>query len=101
MTHTVTLDNETEKIIERKATRLGITPSEYLRRLVEKSAKSKRTTQSKEVQPEFDKPKIKTGADLLAALDALGLPSGYGDPNIDAPTLARQLRKQSETRDWS
>lgn len=98
MTLTVTLDSETEKVIERKAARLGITPSEYLTRLAEKSARQ-RPGISKSAPNSHKKPR--TGAELLAELDAAGLLNGYGDPNIDSPELARQLREQAQTRDWS
>ena len=39
MVYTVTLDLETEQAIERKATRLGVSPSDYLRRLAERDAR--------------------------------------------------------------
>ena len=41
-----------------------------------------------------------TGADFLAQLKALDLPAGYGDPNIDAVDIARQIRKEAENRSW-
>jgi len=41
MVYTVTLDPETEQAIERKATRLGVSPSDYLRRLAERDAHRK------------------------------------------------------------
>jgi len=40
-----------------------------------------------------------TGAELLAELDALNLPPGYGDPTIDSSELARQIREQFSRRD--
>jgi hypothetical protein len=56
MSLTVDLDEETEKALERKAARLGVSPSEYLARLAERSTKAR------------SKKKVKTLADELTAI---------------------------------
>ena len=90
MTVTLELTADVEQAIERKAKRLGLSTSEYLRRMAERAAQSTpRTTRSRNPKSNADQPK--TGADLLAELDALNLPAGYGDPAIDSPELASQL----------
>jgi hypothetical protein len=43
MTHKVTLDAETEDAILRKASRLGLSPSDYLRRLPERAARPRKS----------------------------------------------------------
>jgi hypothetical protein len=86
MTITLELTDEEEQAIERKARRLGLTSSEYMRRMAQKAA----TPRGKASQP--DEATSKSGAEVLAELRALNLQQGYGDPAVDAPELARQLR---------
>ena len=99
MTVTLELTDDVEEAIERKARRLGITSSEYLRRMAERAARPARPARPGKPAARADRPK--TGAELLAELDALNLPPGYGDPSIDAPELARQLRDRFARRDHS
>ena len=129
MTITLTLDPETERTIEQEAARLGITMSEYVSRLTERSARPRTqrrgrsvTTRHVAITPQErlrdiieradpyelkaigltlpDNPP-KTGAEFVDGLLAEGLLNGFGDPAIDAPELARQIREQAQTRDWS
>jgi hypothetical protein len=120
MTITITLDAETEKAIERKAARLHISPAACLERLARRSA-SRPVKQAAEPEetparrlkaiveradPDelkahgitLPKYPAKTGAELIANLEAAGLMNGFGDPNIDSPELARQLREKAQTR---
>jgi len=129
MTITLTLDPETEQAIERKAARAGMTTSDYVRLLAERSARPRArshglkspaaksaTRASQDIDAILErgdpaelkalgitpaKYPAKTGADLVRNLEAAGLLKGYGDPNIDSVELARQLREQAQTRDWS
>jgi len=99
MTVTLELSDDIEEAIERKARRLGITSNEYLRRMAERAARPARSVRPGKSAPSGDRPK--TGAELLAELDALNIPPGYGDPSIDSPELARQLRDRFARRDHS
>jgi hypothetical protein len=123
MTITINLDPETEKVLARKAARLNISVSEYMERLAKRSVLSSVKKTVKPVEsPEQRLQSIinradpaelssigltlpakpyKNGAELLANLRSAGVLTGFGDPNIDSLELARQLRKQAETRDWS
>ena len=127
MSVTVTLDPAIEKTIELKAAKVGMTVSDYIGRLVERSARPKSTRTNKTNKPTTITPEeriqgiieradpaelkahgitlakhpAKTGAELLRNLRSAGLLNGYGDPEIDSPELARQLREQAQTRDWS
>lgn len=127
MSITVTLDPSIEKTIESKAARVGMTVSEYVGRLVERSARPKPSRTRKSNSPTAISPEAllrgiieradpvelkahgitlakhaaKTGAELLRNLRSAGLLNGYGDPEIDSLELARQLREQAQTRDWS
>ena len=129
MTIVVDLDRETEEAIQRKAMRLGISVSEFIGRLAKQSARAKsdgKKSRTSDVstpdestdwllavidRADPDELKIhgitlakfpaKNGADLMANLRSAGSLAGYGDPDIDSPELARQLREQAQTRDWS
>ena len=96
MNLTVELTTETEQAITRKAQRLGITPSEYIRRMADRAA---RPTKPRNARPTTQRPK--TCAEVLAELKALDMPKGYGDPAIDSPELARQLSAQFSRPDRS
>jgi len=78
MTITIELTPEQETILSRQAQAAGIDEADYIRTLIVGREK-----------PASSRPR--TGAELADALEALNLPAGYGDPNIDAPELARQL----------
>jgi len=123
MTITITLDLETEKAIERKAARLHISAAAYVERLAKRSvrklekkpAEANQTGEHwlREVVERADPGELKAhgitlpiipynnGAELIANLRASGLMNGYGDPSIDSPELARQLREKAQTRDWT
>ena len=78
MTLTLELTPEQETLLSRQAQAAGIDEAEYIRTLIITAGK-----------PGASRPK--TGAEVLAELDALDMPKGYGDPAIDSPELARQL----------
>ena len=78
MTLTIDLTPEQENILSRQAQAAGIDQAEFIRSLIISVGK-----------PGSSRPK--TGAELADALEALNLSGSYGDPNIDAPELARQL----------
>jgi hypothetical protein len=78
MTITLDLTAEEEARLRADAAVAGISdPAQYVRRLIN-------TAPRRTGRPQ-------TGAELADALEALNLPAGYGDPDIDAPELARQL----------
>ena len=89
MTVTLELSPEVERAIERKAKRQRMTTDEYLLRTVERAALPTRARKSRPIAKATGRPQ--TGAELLAELDALNIPPGYGDPAIDSHELARQL----------
>jgi hypothetical protein len=91
MTVTLELTADIEQAIERKAQRQGITSSEYLRRMAERAA---RPSKARKVSHRTD-PRSQTPAEFIAELDAEGTLNGYGDPAIDSPELARQIRIQA------
>ena len=78
MTITIDLTQEEEARLKSAAADAGIDEAEYVRTLIVSLGK-----------PDSSRPK--TGAELADALEALNLSGEYGDPNIDAPELARQL----------
>lgn len=80
MTYSITLDPETEMALQNRALTLGISVSDYLTQLA--------------MQAVREQPHLKTGAEILAELEAEGILTGYGDPEKDAPDLARELREQ-------
>ena len=45
-----------------------------------------------------EKERPQTGKELVASLREQGLLGSYGDPNIDAVELARQIRREAEIR---
>jgi hypothetical protein len=116
MTITITLDSETEKVLERKAARLKISVSEYVEKLAQRSARPKATRKADESGVEvgqrlqdiidradpvelrangivLSKTPAKTGSELIRNLLSAGLLNGYGDHTIDPPELARQIRE--------
>ena len=129
MSITVILDPETEKTIEVRATSLGMSMSEYVARIAKRSARATSQRRNKKTASEPVASNVKkhsrdiislgsadyfaargitlpdnpgkTGAELLSELRSAGLLRGYGDPSIDSRELARMLREQAQTRDWS
>ena len=92
MTLTIDLTPEQEARLAARAQAAGVAdPADYLRTLIDESPTGTSDVGSTQSG---------TGADLLAELDAAGLLNGYGDPTVDAPELARRLRKEAETRSW-
>lgn len=86
MTITLNLPPDVEARLSDEAADAGMTVEEYaLSRLA----------------GPFSDSKPQTGAELAAALQALPIPSCFADSSIDSVELARELRKQAETRVWS
>lgn len=92
MTITLYLASDLEEAVERKAHMLGISPSEYVLRLTEKATRPQRKMKSAQSADIVSRPR--TAADLVDALESLGLPAEYGDPSLDSPELARQLAER-------
>jgi hypothetical protein len=129
MSITVSLEPDIEQAIEKKAARLGLTASAYVAQLAERSTKPKprRVQKVAAIVPNLpasedrvsamvhraDPAELKangitlaehpanTGAELVHELLSLGVLGSYGDPAIDSPELARQLRERAQLRDWS
>ena len=54
-----------------------------------------------EVAPQSTAEPLPTSpAEAVAYWQRNGILGSYGDPAIDSPELARQLRRQAETRQW-
>jgi len=92
MTITINVSPQQEKAIRQKASIANMTPEEYLIALAT-GTKRKRRAQS----PASNRGRT-WGEQTLAALEAEGVLGGYGDPSVDAPELARQLRKRFSNR---
>ncbi len=94
MTITLHLTPDEETSLARKAARAGLTPEQYLRRATLPTRQRNRTnTAATDVRTHEN-----AGARLVAELQAEGLLTGYGDPNIDSPELARQLTARFSKR---
>jgi len=78
LTITIELTREQETILSKEAQAAGVDQTEFIRLLIVSLGK-----------PCSSRPR--TGAELADALEALNLSGEYGDPNVDAPELARQL----------
>ena len=87
MTHTITLDPETEAALEKRAARQGVSVAEYMTQVA-----------ARIVRPR-SRGKAKTGAEVLAELQAEGLLTGYGDPSKSSSELAGELRTQFSQRE--
>jgi len=93
MTLTIQLElsSEQEERLRKKAQRAGLDVPSYVKHLTERSTRL-RPARSRKPQ---------TGAELADAIMHDPRITGYGDPGIDAPDLARDLRRQASSRDWS
>jgi hypothetical protein len=89
MTLTIELTPEQEAKLQQQAWDAGVQPSDVIVQLIDS------------LKPNVKMTKAKDGVELLARLDALGFPPGYGDPSIDSPELARQLSAQLSKRNGS
>ena len=88
MTLTIELTSEEETRLQRRAARMGLTPAEYVRRTLAVRPVVKRA-------PRAAVAEAKTGSEIMAELKRKGIfGAGYGDPSIDSPVLARQIRAE-------
>jgi len=92
MTITLNISPEQEELILQRAGKANLTPEQYLLSLAV-GLKPKRSERKKPpaFQPAW-------GAGVLAELEAEGVLTGYGDPSVDSPDLARQLRARFSRR---
>ena len=90
---TITLDISTdeEEKLRNKARREGLDISGYIKLLADRSTRPRR--------PRTTKPR--NGVELANAIMDDPRITGYGDPAINAPDLARDLRRRASSRDWS
>ena len=85
MTLTIDLTPEQQAVLEANASARGMELPEFVRlRLLENGSAG------------MQKPK--TGAELAARIRELKLSGNYGNPGLDAPELARKIRKEAEAR---
>ena len=82
MTLTIELTSELEKRLLQESTRRGVEPRECVKQLLADT---------------LPQPQIR-GAQALAFWRQEGVLGSYGDPNLNADELARELRRQAETR---
>jgi hypothetical protein len=99
MTLTITLEltSEQEERLRKKALRAGLDVPGYLKHLADRSASSTRRGASAKATAEGQTTgsSTTTGAQVVAELTRQGIiGSGYGDPSIDAPELARRIRSE-------
>jgi hypothetical protein len=100
MAMTLNLTPDEELKLQTKAAKAGLTPVDYLRSIIHADTQTTINVLPQILAADGGNSTIlpKTGAELAAAIDSLGLSGAFGDPRIDSPELARQLRKQAETR---
>ena len=97
MTRVLELSAEQDAVLERKAARAGMSVDDYLKRVVDKITKiSMPDERSDSLQNE---PKPNSTQDLIDFLQTGVMSDVYSD-DIDAPELARKLRKEAERRIW-
>ena len=96
MMRTIELTPEEDAKLLRRASRARMTPEEYLRRPL--GPQNRTHTPVTKRKPD---PSHKSAAEASAAFDAatIDLPGGYGDPAIDSPKPAEQLRDRFSHRD--
>lgn len=92
MTLTIELTPEQERgLVEAKAR--GIDIQTYLRGVIDALIVGL-------PQPSTETPEtVLSGAEAIKLWQEQGLLGSYGDPDIDSPELARQIREAAETRD--
>jgi hypothetical protein len=92
MAITLNTSPEEEELILQRAAKAKLTPEQYLLKLAVGSTE-KRASSNKQLTPPPT-----WGARVLAELKVEGVLEGYGDPSIDSPELARQLRERFSNR---
>ena len=97
MTITINLAPETEAQLRSLAAARGEDPDHYAAATLARAIAEEAAGVTDRLET---KQKPKTGAELLQEWQREGLLTGYGDPAIDSPELARQLRQQAQTRQW-
>ena len=85
MSYIITLAPERERKLKHRAQQIGKPLETILDELIDSL-------------PDETSVKPKTGAEIYAFLLAQGVLGSYGDPNIDASELARQIRTDAEKR---
>jgi hypothetical protein len=93
MTLTITLEltPEQEAELQRKAAKAGSGISGYLKRLADRSAAPRKLITQE----------LRDGAELAGSILNDEEITVYWDEGIDAPTLARQLRRVANSRNWN
>jgi plasmid stability protein len=85
MTLTIELTPEQEASLQARASAAGMESSEYVRQLLTSDLVTERRPM--------------TGAEMIAYWEREGLIGSYGDPDVDAPELARRIRERAGTRE--
>ncbi len=93
MTIVLHLSKEEEELIVHRATVARMTPEQYI--VQSATGRTFVAGESPSVTPTIP---TNWGARVLAELEADGVLGDYGNPEIDSPELARQLREQFSTR---
>ncbi len=85
MTLTIELTPEQEAALLAQAKAAGLDATEYAKQLIASDLAAERRPM--------------TGAEMIAYWEQEGVIGSYGDPDIDAPELARRIRERAQTRD--
>lgn len=99
-----TLDPKTQRRLIKNARAAGVTPARYVDELeatangVRQEISPTQVAAQSPSESAAEAFEVDTGADLTARIRTLRLSGAYGDPNLDSPELARQLREQAQTR---
>ena len=103
MTLTIELTPEEEAIVRQNAAEQGMDAPTYLRQtvaaLLSDQERRRKALTPPRVTGENGAPL--TGAQILAYWEREGVLGVFADRPEDSPELARKLRKEAETRDWS
>jgi plasmid stability protein len=106
MTIYLDLAPEIEAALRQIAARHGQEPAEYVKEILTsvvvgqiRAVPGPATVTAAAISAPAPQERTKTGADLIAELEAEGVLTGYGDPALDSPDLARALREQFSRRE--
>jgi hypothetical protein len=101
MTLTIELTPEEEAELRRRAKEEGLTQEAWMHQLLRERLTGPRLPEAIGEKAGANPAKPMTGAEALAFWKETGAQGVFADRPEDSPELARKLRKEAETRDWS